>query len=189
MSLYSYSSLLPGRDSIRLLRLLPTEDETTPIKCQLFNYRLDESDKRPPRYDALSYVWGDRQKTSSISIDEHCFDVTENLHTALRRLRDRSIEWIWVDAICINQQDVQERGHQVRGMAKIYGKANSVLVWLGEAADGSDRAFEEIRARKKRSDSSDYRTTRNAVIALLKRPWFYRIWVSKLTLDKVDKYY
>lgn len=177
MSPYRHSSLLPGPDSIRLLRLGPPEDETAPIKCQLFNYSLGESDKRPPQYEALSYVWGDPKKTLPIFIDEHRFSVTENLHAALWRLQERSIEWIWVDAICINQRDQQERGHQVRSMAKIYGKANRVLVWLGEAADNSDRAFEEIRARKKCLDSTDNEIIQQAVLALIQRPWFRRIWV------------
>ena len=177
MSPYPYSSLLPGPNSIRLLRLRPPKDETAPIKCQLFDYSLDESDKRPPQYEALSYVWGDLEKTLPIFIDERRFNVTENLHAALRRLRDRSIEWVWVDAICINQQDRQERGHQIRSMAKIYGKANRVVVWLGEAADNSDRAFEEIRTRRKGLEFSDNEVIQQAVLALLQRPWFRRIWV------------
>lgn len=178
MSPYPYSSLLPGPDSIRLLRLRPPEGETAPIKCQLFNYSLDESDKGPPPYEALSYVWGNPEETLPIFIDEYRFNVTKNLHAALWCLRDHSIEWIWVDAICINQQDRQERGNQVRYMAKIYGKANRVVVWLGEAADNSNRAFKEIRERKKWLDSSDNEIIQQAVIALLQRPWFRRVWVS-----------
>ena len=177
MSLYPYSSLLPGPNSIRLLRLRPPKDETAPMKYQLFNYSLDESDKKPPPYEALSYVWGDPEKTLPIFIDERRFNVTENLHAALRRLRDCSIEWVWVDAICINQRDRQERGHQIRSMAKIYGKANRVVVWLGEAANNSDRAFEEIRARRKGLDFSDNEIIQQAVLGLLQRPWFRRIWV------------
>jgi hypothetical protein len=162
-----------------LLRLRPPKDEAAPIKCQLSNYSLDESDKGLPRYEALSYIWGNPENTLPIFIDEHQFNVTENLYAALRRLRDRSIEWIWIDAICINQQDQQERGHQVRSMAKIYGRAHRVVVWLGEAADGSDRAFEEIRARKKWSNSSGNEMIQQAVLALLQRPWFRRIWVRE----------
>jgi hypothetical protein len=72
--------------------------------------------------------------------------VTVNLHEALSHLRDRSIERIiWVDAVCINQNDGEEKGQQIQLMAKIYGQASRVLVWLGEAADNSDQALEEIR--------------------------------------------
>ena len=176
-----YSPLSPGPDSIRLLRLMPDKDETAPIRCQLFNYSLQESGKRTHLYEALSYVWGDPEKTLPIFIDEHRFSVTENLHAALWRLRERSIEWIWVDAICINQQDQQERGHQVQSMAKIYGKANRVLVWLGEAANDSDRALEEIRvaADDESTNSLENEIIQEAFLALLRRTWFQRIWVRE----------
>jgi hypothetical protein len=174
---YPYSSLLPGPDSIRLLRLQPPEGETATIRCQLFNYSLDGSDKSTPYYEALSYVWGEPNNTSPIFIDEYEFNVTVNLHAALWHLRNRAIEWVWIDAICINQQDRKERGHQVRNMAKIYGKAHRVVVWLGKMDDNSDPAFEEIHARKKWSDSSDDQMLKQTVVALLQRPWFRRIWV------------
>jgi hypothetical protein len=176
---YPYSSLLSKPESFRLLRLIRPEHKTAPIKGQLFNYSLHESETRPPQYEALSYVWGDPKKTLPISIDDYCFDVTENLHAALWSLRDRSVSWLWVDAICINQLDPKERGHQVRYMAKIYGKASRVLVWLGEAGDNSDRAFTEIRERRKWTDTSDDKTIKQAVLALLQRPWFRRIWVRE----------
>ena len=86
-------------------------------------------------------------------IDEHQFNITENLYAALQRLQDHSIKRIWIDTIYINQQDQQERGHQVRSITKIYGRAHRVVVWLGEAADSSNQVFKEIRARKKRLNS------------------------------------
>jgi hypothetical protein len=177
MSQYHYSPLPPGPDSIRLLRLRLDKEEIAPIQCQLFNYSLDESDRRPPLYEALSYIWGNPEKTLPILLDGHYFNVTQNLHAALRHLRDHSIEWIWVDAICINQRDRQERGHQVRYMAKIYGKANRVVVWLGEAASNSDLAFEEIRKQTKWLDTSDNKMIQQAVLKLLERSWFRCIWV------------
>ena len=76
-----------------------------------------------------------RDKPRFVSIDKHDLPVTASLHAALLRLRNRSIERIiWVDAVCINQQDLKEREQQVHSMAKIYGKAKRVIVWLGEAA-------------------------------------------------------
>ncbi|CZR69913.1 uncharacterized protein PAC_19813 [Phialocephala subalpina] len=180
MSPYRYSSLLPGPDSIRLLHLVPHEDKTAPIQCQLVNYSLQESGGGTHQYEALSYVWGDPKETLPISIDKHDLPVTENLHAALSRLRHRFIvRIIWVDAICINQADRQEKEHQIKSMAKIYGQANRVIVWLGEAADDSDRALEYIRiaASKKPTNSSNNETTQQAILALLQRAWFRRIWV------------
>jgi hypothetical protein len=142
--------------------------------------------KRTHPYDALSYVWGGSDKPRSISIGEHYLrydlPVTENLHKALSRLRHRSIERIlWVDAVCINQENKQEKEQQIQFMAKIYAQANRVVVWLGEEADNSDRALEEIRIvggnESKRSSNNEM--IQQAIIALLDRPWFRRIWVSK----------
>lgn len=142
--------LLP--DSIRLLRLLPNEDKKAPIQCELFHCSLQDSDKRTHPYDALSYVWGDPSKPQPMfvrkhkSISGHNLQVTRNLHEALLRLRNCFVERIlWIDAVCINQKDDQEKEQQIQFIARIYGQANRVIVWLGETADDSDQALQEIR--------------------------------------------
>jgi hypothetical protein len=176
--LYSSLSLEPG--SIRLLRLMPDTDETASIQCQLFNYTPQESSKKTHRYEALSYLWGDPDQTLPIFVNEHPFNVTVNLYAALSRLRDPSFELvIWVDAICINQADDTEKVCQIQSMAKTYGQANRVVVWLGEANDDSDQALEAIRVApgNKSTNILDKGTVLQAIIALLQRPWFRRIWV------------
>jgi len=185
MSPYPYSSLLPEPDSIRLLRLMPHADGVAPIQCELFSYSLQEAGKGTHLYEALSYVWGDQNKTLPISIGKHRFDVTENLHAALLRLRDRSFERIiWVDAICINQGNKEEKEKQIQLMARIYSQAYSVVVWLGEEEDDSDQALEAIvRAGNDRSLSfTNDGTVQRAVIKLLQRKWFRRIWVVEHTI-------
>jgi len=182
---------MPGPDNIRLLRLKPDEDETAPIQCELFNYSLQKSTKGTHLYEALSYVWGDPNETSPIRVDGDQFPVTIKLHEALSRLRDRSIERIiWVDAVCINQENGQEKKHQIQLMAKIFGQANRVIIWLGEAADDSDLAVEEIRvAGSKKSTNSSNETIQRAILALLGRVWFRRIWVREQTLDNIRRNY
>ena len=190
MSPYYFSSLLPGPDSIRLLRLMPHENKTAPIQCQLVNYSLQESGGGTHLYEALSYVWGDPKETLLISIDKHDLPVTVNLHAALSRLRDRCFERIiWVDAVCINQADEKEKGQQIQSMAKIYGQANRVIVWLGKAADDSDQALEDIRvaAEGKFTNSSSNEKSQKAILKLLKRPWFRRIWVREQILDNIRR--
>jgi len=59
----------------------------------------------------------------------------------------------WIDAICINQNDDIEKGHQVASMAKIYAKVSGVIVWFGEAADDSDRAIRAIRRAAEEQDA------------------------------------
>jgi len=144
---YHYSPLgkRDGADSIRLLRLLPNENENAMIECQLFDYFLPHLDTDTHLYDALSYVWGIPHKNHSITLDNCSFGVTTNLYAALSRLRNRYIERVvWIDAICINQEDLKERGDQIQYMSKIYGKAKGVIVWLGEATADSDEAVKAI---------------------------------------------
>jgi hypothetical protein len=133
----------------------------------------------------MSYVWGFKEKPRSISVDNYDLPVGANLHAALSHLRDHYVERImWIDAICINQEDPKEKAHQVQFMAKIYAKANRVTVWLGEAAADSDQALEEIRqAADKLSKSSDNET---AILAILQRQWFQRIWVREQMLNNTD---
>jgi hypothetical protein len=193
--------LLP--DSIRLLRLLPNEDKTAPVQCELFHYSLQESGRRTHPYEALSYVWGGSEKPQSISIREHNsksghdstsghdLPATENLHAALSRLRYPCFERIiWIDAVCINQNDEREKEQQIQFMAKIYALANRVVVWLGEAAEDSDQALHWIRVAggKKSKYSPTNETIQQAVIALLHRPWFRRIWVWKTDTFKFTNY-
>ena len=85
MSHYRYPPLSPGSD-IRLLRLMPHNDLTAPIYCELFEYSFQESSKGTHLYEALSYVWGSLEPPKFIFIDRHNLRVTENLHTALSHL-------------------------------------------------------------------------------------------------------
>lgn len=183
-----YSPLPEG--CIRLLRLIPHQDKDAPIQCDLFNYPLLDSGEGIRPYDALSYAWGSSKKTRVISMDKHHISVTENLHIALSHLRDRFIERIiWVDAICINQSDIEERSHQVRFMTMIYAKASRVNVWLGEMEADSDQALEEIhRAAEEQSTKIDQRF-QDAIFKLLQRPWFKRMWVSKSTVNRTGRSY
>jgi hypothetical protein len=188
--LYSYRDLLPGSDSIRLLRLLPSRDGNAVIQCQLFDCSLQESGTQGHPYDALSYVWGKPDKTQFIRVDEEDLPVTLNLHKALTRLRHPYIERIiWVDAICINQENNDEKEKQIKFMAKIYSQAGRVLVWLGDAADNSDDALEEIRKAGGKMSSKDLhnKAIQKSVLALLERQWFQRIWVRNYKLYNVNR--
>lgn len=150
---HSYRPLSP--DSIRLLRLLPSEERNAPIQCQLIDYSLQKPGRHP--YDALSYVWGSTDNPRFISVGKHDLPVTENLHKALSHLRyDKFERILWVDALCINQEDEREKERQIPLMPRIYGQATSVIVWLGEAADNSDLAIEEIRAAGARASNDSF---------------------------------
>ncbi|PKK47765.1 hypothetical protein CI102_7553 [Trichoderma harzianum] len=175
---YRYLPLL-GHRHIRLLRLLPDRNENAPLHSQLFDYPMLEMGDGQHMYEALSYVWGSGQRPHILHIDEKSLPITANLYEVLLRLRDKMIERIlWIDAICIDQASIEERGEQIQYMAEIYSKANRVIVWLGEAADNSDQALKSIRmAADEEHQSSRNDTDHQAVLAILERPWFRRIWV------------
>src|ERR1700755_3463892 len=103
MSKYHYSDL--STTSIRLLRLLPKEDADD-IRCELFEYPLQNSSQSSHPYEALSYVCGSEEKPKRITVNEQNLRVTQNLYSVLLRLQDPFCSRvIWVDAICINQEN------------------------------------------------------------------------------------
>jgi hypothetical protein len=183
VSSYSYPALLPEQDSIRLLRLLPQNDNDVQIQCELINIRLGDLLGQSHPYEALSYTWGDPEETQIISINGFNVLVTRQLHEALSRLQYRYFERIiWIDAICIDQGNREEKGQQIRLMPKIYSQAKSVIVWLGEAANNSDQALETIvlAGRDRTTGFTNEAAVQQAVMVLLKRDWFRRIWVIEL---------
>jgi hypothetical protein len=100
-----------------------------------------------PIYEALSYAWGDAKVTSPIFLESCPFQATVNLVSALRHLRhEDNTRTLWVDAICIDQSNIQERGHQVAFMAKIYSMAECDILWLGDDPhDDAEKTFKLIQ--------------------------------------------
>lgn len=129
-----------GKQELRLVTLLPSPCKDAPIECTLSIGNLDNQNLR---YEALSYEWGDTNGPRyDILLDGQSFTVRRNLWHALRCLRTEfSGRTLWIDAICINQEDVSERNHQVGMMGHIYSFATSVRVWLGEMSDNSREAI------------------------------------------------
>jgi len=122
--------------AFRLLDLHPG-DEGDGIKCTLRQGIRTNIRWRRMYYSALSYTWGNEPAVIPITVNESTFFVTLNLATALQGLRNSpkfgGKRTLWVDAICINQGDVNERNHQVAQMQEIYSGAQEVIVWLGPA--------------------------------------------------------
>jgi hypothetical protein len=158
---------------------MPHEDKTAEVHCELFEYPLNNS-SQSHLYEALSYVWGNANKKLPVFLHGHRFDATTNLHAALSQLRNHTLERIlWIDAICIDQQNLEEKEHQIQFMATIYARAYRVIVWLGEASDDSDLVFEEIRRSEGKVATSvgENGRLKSAGLMLLQRMWFRRIWV------------
>ncbi|KAK3697716.1 hypothetical protein LTR37_017298 [Vermiconidia calcicola] len=140
---YEYSPL-PGRDWIRLLKLLTGTADGSPVIASLEEHQLDDG---IVEYTSLSYSWGrnkdgDASLNHTIGVDGRKLNVTENLHDCLLQLvREDAPPLLWVDAVCIHQADVGERNAQVAMMADIYKRASSLLIWLGQDHDGNEDAL------------------------------------------------
>jgi hypothetical protein len=199
MAEYQYAPFQQNHRCIRLLRLLPSKDNTEILRCDLFEYALFQGDSRGHLYEALLYVWGGDEKPQVLYISNDSKDlrglaITKNLYMALSSLRNHKLPLvIWVDAVCINQTDAAEKENQIRLMPAIYAKASRVVAWLGEAADDSDLVLELIRTTAAMSaEASRYEpgpkkyltseTLEHALQLLLQRPWFSRVWVRNHSL-------
>lgn len=113
------------------------------VRCKM----LDVEFSTKPTYLALSYEWGRIGESSMIWIDGGLRKVGSSLFNALVHLRKPDEDLVlWVDALCINQQNLGERNHQVELMGKIYLQATEVVIWLGLARDDSDLAMDQFKA-------------------------------------------
>jgi hypothetical protein len=148
----TYHPLDAEHQEIRLLTLQPAGAWDEPIRCTTSVVSLLDE----PQYDALSYVWGDWENSQQIHVDEQAVKVTRNLYKALRRIRNHHSEPVrlWVDAVCINQGDEQERGSQVSLMGKLYSSCQKTLMWLGEW-DETVSVMEQ-RSVKMTGDAADF---------------------------------
>jgi hypothetical protein len=157
--------------------------------------RLSECNLQyPPSYYALSYVWGQEPALHQVVINDAEVFIRPNLFHALQRirpLRGAPIR-LWMDTLCIDQQNDVERNAQVRQMAEIYNKAEGVFIWLGEEDSTSKLAIELVNNIYNGSRHSSTNMARysfswegswwrdysfTALNLLLERPWFRRGWV------------
>lgn len=132
---------LNNPQEIRVLHLNVGQD-IDPLRGRLEHVTLAD----PSRFVAVSYEWGDPTKTRSNTLGNgSAFPITESLHNALRDIRrdylSRESRTLWVDAICIDQQNITERQHQVSIMSQIYRSATIAITYIGPARDNSDLAI------------------------------------------------
>lgn len=200
-------------EDIRVMRLLRGKKED-PLECLLFPSALPPTNNKPSKsttkfhqYHALSYCWGDpaedankelfihtdtsvhegqRDMTTSHELSK--FHIRSNLYSALKQFRrtNKDIN-LWVDAVCINQEDEtkREKTAQVARMNRVYSQADSVLVWLGEGSSKSDtketfQFLEDILNLDKLDDLITDKKNRRRwelLLLLLRNQWFSRRWI------------
>jgi hypothetical protein len=186
---FPYDPIKP--DQIRLCRFV---QDPECLSAVLETFSANES---CPQYNALSYTWSTDEsgatKSWAIRIGEHHLPVLDSLEVFVQALRSRGTlldgTWWWIDSICIDQTNIQERDEHVRRMKDTYQNARDVIVWLGEQSDDSDRAIDFIHRldQTKRAGIStpNLRTTFagpqyfrkwDAMRAFFLRKWWTRVW-------------
>lgn len=140
-ALYALSRLDQSKSEIRLLWIPPANSDSDS------GYKMITTTlKDAPLFNALSYCWGGQVPDQPISISGCQTFITESLATALRHVRPENDGfYLWADAICINQGDLQEKTWQVQLMRDIYSAAIRVIVWLGPSTFEVDSAFAGIK--------------------------------------------
>ena len=165
--MHKYNALDDPTHYLRVLQILNIDSIANCVECSLTPFRITEA----PPYLALSYAWGPADGSPAAShvlpctvaistgyADSGYVDITENLYLLLQELHTRSQRnetssagslglYLWTDAVCIDQDNMDERIQQVRIMDQIYSLASSVVVWLGPDADNSMPALIDVMTK------------------------------------------
>lgn len=172
------------KNSLRLVEIQPAAHESDPVVCTLSEVTFGSR----PMFEALSYMWGTEKADDAITLNGHPFEVGKNLLDALHFLRSQAMfkktcHLFWIDAICINQSDVEERNRQVRIMDQIYFRADTVVVWLGSKYSEfqremiSELKLEESEKLGEGSLQIGNSTQQKMVRHLRTDPYWDRLWI------------
>jgi len=142
---FHISPLDTPSDQIRLLLLLP-ECHTASVHQNFISCMIIHVPRKTsPPYTALSYTWGDATPTRPILINNKVFHIRENLAVALEQMRHKQhVLVLWVDAICIDQEDDYEKTIQIQQMGETFKQASMVIAWLGPSNADSDSAIQDL---------------------------------------------
>ncbi|KAK4195880.1 heterokaryon incompatibility protein-domain-containing protein [Triangularia verruculosa] len=172
---------LNQRDHIRVLKVLPATDKDSNISATFQVESL--AGHGPLLYEALSYMWGDQAVRATIELNGTPFSVSQHLQGAIRTLRKGTEpRYLWIDAICINQADIQERNQQVQLMRTIYRRAKCVLVWLDREIDPSHPSFQKLQTLSERSELGElggHPDLWDPICDVFKDPYWSRVWIQQ----------
>lgn len=181
-----YTPIHSSDREIRLLQLAPGSYNDRLVITLIPAYLKNSP---PPQYEALSYVWGIEKSPTPALVNNSPCTITANLDVALRSLRkSNQARILWVDAMCINQDDTEEKKHQVQMMSQIYRMAARVVVWLGPADKTSNMLLDCVE-NKQTITAGDVEILFKAVSLFSTRPWFSRVWVvQEFCLAQTEAY-
>lgn len=206
---YPYQKLLSAQH-FRVLELFPRRQKLPfelKFKAPKYKYLLGSLSAHTladaPDYECLSYVWGTEHSDRVLWLDQQVIAISTNLDKALGRLRhETESRFLWVDFVCINQQDFEERKQQVQLMYRIFCQAKRVIAYLGEEADGSQNVPNFLRQIQAAASSPECDTEglwseqdlkilrlppyQDAAWTMLQRfvmrSWFTRVWIMQEAL-------
>ena len=188
---------LPAAEKSSKIRLLRSKPRTLyqsivlddgPIEFEIFTVSLDEA----PPFEAISYTWGSSVREREIVVNNQCLAVTLNAFSVLQQ---RGSYWrpriLWIDSVCINQDDIEEKNSQVRLMGDIYRKASRTVAWLGDEPEGFNAIvilyslWFLLNFHATLADSMshiqlsylNYPAMWSSLSKLVRHPWFSRVWV------------
>lgn len=176
-AIYKYEPLRE-RNDIRLLKFRPGR------LGDIIWADLETVSARAGRhyYDAISYTWadenGDATKCCSLKIGSPgaLLPITRNCDSVLRRVH-KYTDTVWIDAVCIDQDNIRERGHQVDLMPRIYRSAVRTFAYVGEASEDSDLVLRNL--------AKGIWTPPHLLDPFFARPYFSRVWVvQEVALSK-----
>ncbi|KAK5241720.1 hypothetical protein LTR20_006002 [Exophiala xenobiotica] len=177
-------------DQIRLLELYPGREEAN-IHARLRHYAIDSA----PAYTAISYRWRSKNPLRAIHLDEMRFFARENLVNLLQCLRDpHQSRMLWIDAICVNQSDNEERSSQVQKMGLIYSRAETVISWLDLQGEGTLRRASDLLSAPSLWRYIDFRKGREnshesweALQQVMTHEYWTRTWIIQeiITAERV----
>jgi hypothetical protein len=163
-------------DEIRLLIIHPSITASSLLSCTLDHVSLSSS----PTYDALSYVWGTNACQNAVLVNGKHRLIGKNLFLALKHLRLRTEDRvIWADALCIDQENDQERNHQVAQMGRIYSLAKFVRIWLGVPDLFITRMFTRLSTYEYSMDTQKMSFEANSLgfKKLCQQKYWSRLWI------------
>lgn len=142
MGTFDHGNLQLGKDEIRIFELLPAAEHSDPVAARIFKAPL----RSAPSFSALSYCWGDQGSRVEIAIGSDTLSITASLEVALRALRDKDRSMLlWIDQICINQQDKKEKNRQLPLMEDIYSLSTETVGWFGQSTNESNVAMDYLQ--------------------------------------------
>lgn len=168
---------------IRLLRIELASGSRLDSECLQCTSRAFRFPDAVPPYEALSWTWGDPKQTDVLVLNGFQHRVSSNLTGFLKRYRHQRVQrYLWIDALCINQNDKQEKQEQIQIMHRIYAASTKFTIWLGEKPEEIDlhpMLAHYMRTGLTKSETTPQRYWADIETRLdfLCASWWDRIWI------------